>query len=127
MLHFVAFYLTGKPSLRKGSLSPGDLFIVKKAECLTPHPASALSSKTAQRTHHISGAGDLQQALKGMGDWRGKTVKCKCLLVSLLNEGSSGPKLALIPFRDPTVYEGLAHRRCSVTACWNEFRIRVFS
>lgn len=51
----------------------------------------------------------------GGGDSCGKTVKCKNASVywfSLLNKASSRPKLALIPFCDPWVHQGLAYRRC---------------
>lgn len=110
MLHIVAFYLTGNPSLQKGSLSSGGLFLLKKVKCLTPHPTNALFSKTEQRSHPISRAGDVQQALKVTEDYHRKTVKYKRLSISLLNEGSS------IPFCDPMAHQGLTHMRYPVTA-----------
>lgn len=65
---------------------------------------------------------------QGGGGFAWETVEWKHLLASLLNEASSEPKLALTPFCDPRVHQGLAHRRCVLgDGFLNEFQIWIFS
>lgn len=60
-----------------------------------------------------------------MWSWLRKILKCKCLSVSLLGEGSWRASLALIPFCDPMAYQGPGTQEVLGDSLLKEFQIWI--